>query len=57
MSSNRLKKLKRYLRSEYEKKHGSLCGGETYLHYAAYLGDLEAAKIFDSERSGRERRR
>ena len=45
MSSNRLKKLKRYLRSEYEKKHGSLCGGETYLHYAAYLGDLEAAKF------------
>jgi ankyrin repeat protein len=42
-----LKEMKEYLRSEFEKKaepwHKH--GGETYLHFAAYLGDVEATKL------------
>tara|TARA_A100001015_G_scaffold199993_1_gene223305 strand:- start:447 stop:1361 length:915 start_codon:yes stop_codon:yes gene_type:complete len=41
-----LKEMKEYLRSEFEKKaeYWQKQGGETYLHFAAYLGDVDATK-------------
>ena len=43
----RLKEMKNYLRSEFEKKVKSWEGmkGGTYLHFAAYLGDVYATKM------------
>ena len=42
-----VKEMKEYLRSEFHKKAAwvSICGGETYLHFAAFLGDIEATNI------------
>ena len=42
-----LKEMKEYLRSEFEKKTESdeRNEGQTYLHFAAYLGDVDATKI------------
>ena len=41
-----LKEMKEYLRSEFEKKaEWQKHGGETYLHIAAHLGDVDATKI------------
>ena len=42
-----LKEMKEYLRSEFEKKVESdeTNEGETYLHFAAYLGDVDATKV------------
>ena len=42
-----LKEMKEYLRSDYEKKVSVFDehGGETYLHFAAYLGDVDATKM------------
>ena len=42
-----LKEMKEYLRSEFEKKTKSVERNErqTYLHFAAYLGDADAAEI------------
>ena len=42
-----LKEMKEYLRSEFEKKVGrrNRNGGETHLHFAAYLGDVDATKM------------
>ena len=40
-----LKEMKEYLRSEFEKKYHYRNGGQTYLHFAAYLGDVDATKI------------
>ena len=44
--SNSLKEMKKYLRSELEKKskYWERNRGETYLHCAAYLGDVDATK-------------
>ena len=41
-----LKEMKEYLRSEFEKKAETWerNGGQTYLHFAAYLGDVDATK-------------
>ena len=43
-----LKEMKEYLRSKFEKKAESWerdrNGGETYLYFAAYLGDVDATK-------------
>ena len=42
-----LKEMKNYLRSEFEKrtKYWERNGGETYLKFAAYLGDVDATKM------------
>ena len=42
-----LKEMKEYLRSEFEKKTTTLerNGGETYLHFTAYLNDVDATKM------------
>ena len=42
-----LKEMKEYLRSEFKKKTTTLerNEGQTYLHFAAYLGDVDAIKI------------
>ena len=42
-----LKKMKEYLRSEFEKKAETWQRneGQTYLHFAAYLGDVDATKM------------
>ena len=44
-----LMEMKEYLRSEFEKKNsewdGYELGGETHLHFAAYLGDVDATKM------------
>ena len=40
----RMKKMKAFLESEYEKKCPYKYGGETYLHYAASLDHVEATK-------------
>ena len=42
-----LKKMKEFLRSEFEKKVSveDRNGGETYLHFAAFLGHVEAIKV------------
>ena len=41
-----LKEMKEYLRSEFEKKASAALTnrGQTYLHFAAYLGDVDATK-------------
>ena len=41
----KLKKMKAFLKSEYEKNCRYGDRGETYLHYAAYLGHVEATKL------------
>ena len=48
--SNRWKsfmEMKEYLRSEFEKKveRRARNGGETYLHFSVYLGDVDATKV------------
>ena len=42
-----LKEMKEYLRSEFEKKIDTLQRneGQSYLHFAAYLGDVDATKM------------
>ena len=42
-----LKEMKEYLRIEYEKRVMSWdrTEGETYLHFAAFLGDVDATKM------------
>ena len=45
--SKSLMEMKEYLRSEFEKKiETRKHGEETYLHFAASLGDVDATKIF-----------
>eukprot|EP00938_MAST-03A_sp_MAST-3A-sp1_P000617 g617.t1 len=48
-----LKKMKEYLRSEYEKKtkRWERQKGATYLHFAAYLGDIHATKMLIEDNS------
>ena len=46
-----LKEMKEYLRSEFKKKTTTLerNEGQTYLHFAAYLGDVDATKMLIEE--------
>ena len=55
-----LKEMKEYLSSEFEKKtemvaeekdYDECFGGETYLHFAAYLGDVDATKMLIEDNS------